>query len=259
MIELEAVEKRWGDSFALRGVSLTVTRGELVALVGHSGSGKTTTLELVNRLTEPTRGTVRVRGRDVADTDPIALRRSIGTVFQRFALFPQMTVAQNVGLVPRLLGWAPGDVSARIDELLALVGLPPDAYRARPPRSLSGGEQQRVGLARALAARPEILLMDEPFGALDPITRDALGGECRRLHEELGLTTLMVTHDMTEALLLGDRVAVMHGGRVLQVGTPAELLSSPADDRVSALLATPRRQLERLGRLATRSAEGEST
>jgi len=256
VIELVDVEKRWGATRALAGVSFRVSRGEFVALVGESGSGKTTTLKVVNRLVEPTRGKVSIEGRDVAATDPVALRRSIGTVFQRFALFPHMTVSENVGLVPRLAGWSAEDVRSRVQELLELVGLPPDVYATRFPRALSGGQQQRVGLARALAARPEILLMDEPFGALDPITRSSLGSECRRLHDELGLTTLMVTHDMVEALLLADRIAVMDAGRVLQIGTPEQLLTAPADDTVSELLATPRRQIERLGSLSRGAWDG---
>jgi osmoprotectant transport system ATP-binding protein len=251
VIDLESVEKRWGDTLALRGVTLSIARGELVVLVGESGSGKTTTLELVNRLAEPSAGKVKVAGQDVASRDPIQLRRSIGTVFQRFALFPHMTVAENVGLVPRLVGWSQADIDGRVRELLELTGLAPDEYAARFPRALSGGQQQRVGLARALAARPEILLMDEPFGALDPVTRDTLSWECRRLHDRLGLTTMMVTHDMTEALLLADRIAVMHEGSILQVGTPEELLTAPAHPQVSALLETPRRQMASLGRLSS--------
>jgi len=228
VIDVIDVDKRWGATWALQGVSLRVARGELVALVGESGSGKSTTLKLINRLAEPTRGQVLVGGRDVMAQDPVALRRTIGTVFQRFALFPHLSVAENVGLLPRLLGWAPADTLARTRELLQLVGLAPDVYQGRFPRELSGGQQQRVGLARALAARPALMLMDEPFGALDPITRGKLGAEYRRIHDELGLTTLMVTHDMVEALLLADRIAVMAEGRVLQVGTPRELLAAPS-------------------------------
>ena len=251
MIELESVVKRWGDSVALDGVSISIAAGEFVALVGESGSGKTTTLELVNRTEEPTSGRVLVSGSDVASVDPIELRRSIGTVFQRFLLFPHLTVFENVGLVPRLSGWQRDRIGARVHELLSLVGLDPATYAERMPRELSGGQQQRVGVARALAARPKILLMDEPFGALDPVTRDALSRECRRLHDELGLTTLLVTHDMTEALLLADRIVVLHRGRVLQVGTADELLRTPADEHVSALLDSPRRQIARLRELSS--------
>ncbi len=256
MIHLEGVEKRFDDgTLALRGVSLSIAPGELVALVGESGSGKTTTLKTINRLVDPTAGTVRVDGRDVTELDPIALRRSIGMVFQRFALFPHLTVGDNVAVVPRLLGWAERDVAERVDALLELVKLDPAAHRDRSPRELSGGQQQRVGVARALAARPRILLMDEPFGALDPVTRESLGLECRRIHEELGLTTVLVTHDMTEALLLADRIAVMHAGELLQVGTPHALLEAPSHDRVRELVGWPRRQAAQLATLA-RGAEG---
>ncbi len=233
----------------LKGVSLEVARGELLVLVGESGSGKTTTLKCINRLVAPTAGEVSVDGTDIASVDPVQLRRTIGMVFQRFALFPHMSVGDNVAVVPRLLGWPEPTVAARVDELLDLVGLAPDAYRARSPSALSGGQQQRVGVARALAAKPSILLMDEPFGALDPPTRDVLGRECRRLHDDLGLTTVLVTHDMVEALVLADRIAVMHAGEVLQVGPPSELLASPAHDRVAALLGWPRRQAEQLAAL----------
>jgi osmoprotectant transport system ATP-binding protein len=250
VIEIERVSKSWGETYALRDLSLSIAAGELVVLVGESGSGKTTTLKLVNRTEEPTSGRVRVAGRDVASENPIALRRSIGTVFQRFALFPHMTVAENVGLVPRLSGWSDARIASRVSELLELVGLATKTYAARLPSELSGGQQQRVGVARALAAEPKILLMDEPFGALDPVTRDVLSRECRRIHDELSLTTLMVTHDMTEALLLADRIAVLHAGSLLQVGSAEELLRAPAHQRVSQLLETPRRQIARLGELA---------
>ena len=251
MIEIENVSKRWGESVALDGVSLSIAAGQFVVLVGESGSGKTTTLELVNRTEEPTSGRVLVSGTDVASVDPIELRRSMGTVFQRFLLFPHLTVAENVGLVPRLSGWQPERTAARVRSLLELVDLEPSTYAQRMPRELSGGQQQRVGVARALAAEPKILLMDEPFGALDPITRDGLSRECRRLHDELSLTTLMVTHDMTEALLLADRIVVLHRGRVLQVGSADELLHTPADDHVSAMLESPRRQIARLRELSS--------
>ena len=250
MISLQGITKEFKSGvFAVRDVSLEIEPGEFLVLVGQSGSGKTTSLKAVNRLVEPTKGTVRIDGKDVAKTDPIELRRSIGTVFQRFALFPHMTVGENVGLVPDLCGWSADEIHSRVDELLDLVELPPKSYRDRFPRELSGGQQQRVGLARALAARPKVLLMDEPFGALDPMTRDTLAQACRRLHEELELTTLMVTHDMTEALLLADRIAVMHEGRVLQVGTPAELMADPAHDVVRHFVQTPQRQSERLSSL----------
>ena len=250
MIRFAGVEKRYGQVAALRGLSLEVAPGELMAVVGASGSGKSTLLRLVNRLVEPSAGRVEVDGKDIAGLDPVALRRTIGMVFQRFALFPHLSVARNVAVVPSLLGWAEPEIRARVDELLSLVGLPPGLYRERLPSQLSGGQQQRVGVARALAARPRILLLDEPFGAVDPIARDALGRAFRALHEAQHLTSVMVTHDMAEALLLADRVAVMHEGGLLQVGTPAELMRAPQSEQVRALLETPRRQAERLAALS---------
>jgi osmoprotectant transport system ATP-binding protein len=247
VISLQDVTKQWADgSFALDGVSLRVPPGELLALVGKSGCGKTTTLKIINRLLQPNSGRVHVHGKDASETDPIALRRSIGTVFQRFLLFPHMTVAENVGIVPQLCGWSAASIRARVGELLELVELPSATYGERLPRELSGGQQQRVGLARALAARPKVLLMDEPFGALDPMTRDSLAEAFRRLHSELGLTTLMVTHDMTEALLLADRIAVMDSGRVLQVGTPTELLAHPEHEIVRQFVQSPQGKSKRL-------------
>jgi osmoprotectant transport system ATP-binding protein len=237
----------------LRDVDFEVAPGQLLVVIGASGSGKTTLLKLVNRLLEPTEGRVLVDGADVADRDPIALRRSIGYVFQRFGLFPHLTLAENVAVGPRLSRWNAADIAARTDELLELLGLAPDVYRSRYPDELSGGQQQRVGLARALAARPSIMLMDEPFGSLDPVTRDQLQVSYRRLHDELGLTTLLVTHDVVEALLLADRVLVLHEGRVVQVASPSELYAS-LEPRVASLLAVPRRQLERLDALAGRRA-----
>lgn len=217
-----------------------------MVLLGTSGCGKTTTLKMVNRLVEASEGTVAVGGVDVSERDPAELRRSIGYVFQRIGLFPHLTVAANVAVVPTLLGWPSAEISARVDELLELVGLPPAEYRDRWPRALSGGQQQRVGVARALAARQRVLLMDEPFGALDPITRDRLQGELRSLHDALGLTTVVVTHDVAEALRLGDRVGVMDGGRLVQLGPPAELLARPASPFVEAVMSTPRTQADRI-------------
>jgi osmoprotectant transport system ATP-binding protein len=237
----------------LRDVDFEVARGQLLVVIGASGSGKTTLLKLVNRLLEPTEGRVLVDGVDVAGRDPIALRRSIGYVFQRFGLFPHLTLAENVAVGPRLSRWSATDIAARTDELLLLLGLAPDVYRSRYPEELSGGQQQRVGLARALAARPSIMLMDEPFGSLDPVTRDQLQLSYRRLHDEFGLTTLLVTHDVVEALLLADHVLVLHEGRVAQVATPSELLAS-REPRVVRLLEVPRRQLARLDALAGRRA-----
>ncbi|MCA1458507.1 ATP-binding cassette domain-containing protein [Bradyrhizobium sp. BRP22] len=240
-----------GDVVAVDDVTLEVAEGEFLAIVGGSGSGKTTLLRLANRLIEADSGRVTVEGEDVRNVDPILLRRRIGYVFQSGGLFPHLAVGANIGITPKLLGWPAAEIAARVDELLELVQLDRAQYRERLPSELSGGQRQRVGVARALAARPRIVLMDEPFGALDPLTRDALGDDFRELHRRLGLTTVMITHDMTEALLLADRVAVMHGGRLLAQGTPAEL-SGSSDPYVEKLLHTPRRQAERLGKLLPR-------
>jgi osmoprotectant transport system ATP-binding protein len=236
---------------AVDDVSLEVAEGEFLAIVGGSGSGKTTLLRLANRLIEADQGRITVEGQDVRAVDPVALRRRIGYVFQSGGLFPHISVAGNIGITPKLLGWPAAEISSRVDELLDLVRLDCTRYRDRFPHELSGGQRQRVGVARALAARPKIVLMDEPFGALDPLTRDALGDDYRDLHRKLGLTTVMITHDMTEAILLADRVAVMHGGKLLAQGTPAQL-SQSGDPYVGELLRTPRRQAERLNELLPR-------
>jgi len=253
MIELTNVTKRFvaDGPPAVDAVSLSVAAGEFVVLLGESGSGKTTTCKMINRLVDATSGTITVDGDDIQSLDPVMLRRRIGYVFQGIGLFPHWTVGRNIAAVPSLLGWDADDTAARVDELLEMVHLPPDEYRDRRPTQLSGGQRQRVGVARALAARPKIMLMDEPFGALDPITRDNMQEEYRTLHRELGLTTVMVTHDMTEALLLADRIAVMKDGRVLQLATPHELLTSPADDYVKTLFDTPRKQAEQVEALVS--------
>jgi osmoprotectant transport system ATP-binding protein len=229
-----------------------------VALLGESGSGKTTLLRMVNRLVEPDGGEVRVDGKPVREGDAVELRRGIGYVIQQAGLFPHFTVGDNVAVVPRLLGWPAAKVAARVAELLALVGLPAAEYQHRFPDQLSGGQRQRVGVARALAARPKVLLLDEPFGALDPITRAALQDELRRIHQELGLTTVMVTHDLLEALSLADRIAVMYRGELRQLGTPAELMTAPADEYVARLMETARRQARELGASAPASAPTSS-
>jgi osmoprotectant transport system ATP-binding protein len=238
---------------ALDGVSLSVRAREFLAIVGPSGSGKTTLLQLINRLAEPSAGTAEVEGVDVRAVPPIALRRRIGYVFQGVGLFPHMTVAENIAVTPRLIGWDRARMAARVDELLDLVRLD-RGQRERYPHQLSGGERQRVGVARAIAAQPKIVLMDEPFGALDPINRDAIGGDYRRLHEQLGLTTVMITHDMLEAVLLADRIGVMRAGRLIAEGTPRELMTGTHGDYVDELMATPRRQAERLNALMAREA-----
>src|SRR3954453_14122246 len=233
---------------AVDDVTLEVAEGEFLAIVGGSGSGQTTLLRLANRLIEADRGHIMVEGEDVRQADPISLRRRIGYVFQSGGLVPHISVAGNIGITPKLLGWPQAEISARVDELLDLVQLDRAQHRDRFPHELSGGQRQRVGVARALAAKPRIVLMDEPFGALDPLTRDALGDDFRALHDRLGLTTIMITHDMTEAVLLADRIAVMRAGKLLAQGTPAELAESD-DAYVGELLGTPRRQAARLGEL----------
>lgn len=244
-IELSKIDKRFGAYAALAGVDLTIDPGEFVALVGPSGSGKTTLLKTINRLVVPDGGHVRVDGQDAAAEAPHKLRRRIGYVIQEVGLFPHLTIAENISVTPRLLDWDRARLAARVDELLDLVDLPREVA-VRTPAELSGGQRQRVGVARALAAEPKIMLMDEPFGALDPLTRDALGSDYRALHDKLGLTTVMVTHDMAEAVLLADRVVVLQGGVIVADGPPARLLAETDDAEVRALLEAPRRQAERL-------------
>ena len=241
MIQVTGLTRRYGETLAVADVTFHVDAGQMLALVGDSGSGKTTTLKMINRLVEPDAGRVVVEGRDAASVEPHALRRSIGYVFQGIGLFPHMTVAENAAVPLRLLGWPRDHIDARIAELLALVELDP-SLAGRFPAALSGGEQQRVGVARALAASPRVMLLDEPFGALDPLTRDRLQRSFDALRQRLALTAVFVTHDMAEALVLADRIGVMRSGRLVQLGTPAELARSPADDGVARLLDTPRRQ-----------------
>ena len=237
---------RAASAAAVNDLSLTVPPGEVCVLVGPSGCGKTTTLRLVNRLVEPTRGQVLIDGQDVAGLDPVWLRRRIGYVIQHIGLFPHRTIAENVGTVPRLLEWPAERIRRRVDELLALIGLDPGQMRDRYPAQLSGGEQQRVGVARALAAEPPLLLMDEPFAAVDPIVRERLQDEFRRIQRALGTTVLFVTHDVDEAIRLATRVAVMRqGGRLAQCSAPAELLARPADEYVARFVGADR-MLKRL-------------
>jgi len=248
VLRLVALRKRFGATVVVDGLDLTVDRGERVVLLGGSGSGKTTTLKMVNRLIEPDGGRVEIDGTDAATLAPHELRRRIGYCFQQVGLFPHLTVGENVAITPRLLEWEPARIAARIDELLDLVELPPTEFRDRLPASLSGGQQQRVGVARALAAAPSLVLLDEPFGALDPLTRDRLQQSFLAIARRLALTAIFVTHDMLEALLIGDRIAVMRDGRLEQIGTPAELLTHPASEYVRTLLATPFQQIERVRR-----------
>ncbi len=224
------------DVPAVNDVTMDIAPGELVVLLGTSGSGKTTLLKMVNRLEEPTSGTILVNGENVQSLPAASLRRHIGYVIQQAGLFPHMRVRDNVAVVPRLLKWDKALIEARVVELLDLVGLPDHAFGQRYPTQLSGGEQQRIGLARALAAEPPTLLMDEPFGALDAITRRRLQDELRRIHKLLAPTILFVTHDVDEAIRLADRIAVMRGGKLLQVGTPLDLILHPADEFVSDLV-----------------------
>ena len=246
-LAFDRVSRLYGEILAVDGISLQVPRGQFAALVGASGSGKSTLLKTVNRLVEPSSGAVQVDGTDTADLRLPQLRRRIGYVFQSIGLFSHMRVDENIAIGPRLAGQtlAPD----RIAELLDLVDLDP-ALARRMPDALSGGQRQRVGVARALAAEPALLLMDEPFGALDPVTRDALGNRVRTLHDTLGLTTIMVTHDMAEALLLADRVLVMDGGRIVADETPAALASGEGGSIAQALVAVPRQQARRLSELS---------
>jgi osmoprotectant transport system ATP-binding protein len=237
MIEFLDVVMSRGGRTVLKGVSLSAAPGEVIALVGQSGSGKTTLLRLVNRMLRPDSGEVRVGGRSVAEWDETSLRRQTGYAIQDVGLFPHFTVAENVALVPTLLEWAPSRTEARVNELLQLVGLAPADFRHRWPDELSGGQRQRVGLARALAADPPTLLMDEPFGALDPITRSELHREFRRLHDQIPRTVLLVTHDLAEAFALADRIGVLLDGRLLVCDTP-EALQASQDPYVRTLVET---------------------
>jgi osmoprotectant transport system ATP-binding protein len=242
VIRLEHVTKTYGgDHVAVDDLSLEVAQGEVCVLVGPSGCGKTTTMRMVNRLIEPTSGRIYVGGEDILQLDPVQLRRRIGYVIQQIGLFPHMTIADNVATVPRLLGWRRDRIRARVDELLDLVGLAPATFRARYPHQLSGGQRQRVGVARALGADPDVLLMDEPFGAIDPITRERLQDEFLRLQAEVHKTIVFVTHDIEEAVKLGDRIAILREGGILaQYDTPAEILGAPASEFVADFVGADR-------------------
>ncbi|QFZ76084.1 betaine/proline/choline family ABC transporter ATP-binding protein [Streptomyces fagopyri] len=253
-IELEHLTKRYPGSRdpAVDSVNMEIKAGELVVFVGPSGCGKSTTLKMINRLIEPTGGRIRIGGEDVTDMDPVKLRRRIGYAIQSSGLFPHMTVAQNIALVPKMVGWPKSRIRARVEEMLDLVGLDPGEFQGRYPRQLSGGQQQRVGVARALAADPPVLLMDEPFGAVDPITRDHLQDELIRLQRELHKTIVFVTHDFDEAIKLGDRIAVLRErSHIAQFDTPEAILTNPADDFVSGFVgagaALKRLNLTRVG------------
>ncbi len=249
MIVFDHVSKTYpGGTEAVRGLSLEVAEGETLVLLGTSGSGKTTTMKMVNRLIEPTAGRILVEGRDVMEQDPIRLRRGIGYAIQHIGLFPHMTVGENIAVVPRLLQWPRARIEERTDRLLALVGLEPGEFRDRRPSQLSGGQKQRIGVARALAADPPIVLMDEPFGALDPITREQLQNEFLELESVIRKTILFVTHDVFEAVKMGDRIALLDGGELQQLATPRELVESPANEFVDQFLGQHRFQLALLTR-----------
>ncbi|MEA2633493.1 MAG: osmoprotectant transport system ATP-binding protein [Chloroflexota bacterium] len=246
MIRLERVTKRYpGGQVAVRELTIEFQTGQLTMLVGPSGCGKTTTLKMINRLIEPTEGRIFHDEQDVTHTDPVALRLRMGYVIQNVGLFPHLSIADNVATVPRLLGWDKKRIQQRVTELLELVGLDPKQFARRYPHQLSGGQRQRVGVARALGADPPILLMDEPFGAIDRIARERLQNEFLRIQREVRKTVIFVTHDIDEAIKLGDRIAIMNAGRLEQYDTPAAILAKPASDLVIDLLG-PDRGLKRL-------------
>lgn len=246
MIEIEHITKRYGDTAVVDDVSMVIEPRSITVIVGTSGSGKTTLLRMINRLVEPTSGTIKLDGVDNRSVPGPQLRRSIGYAIQGHGLFPHRTVAQNIGTVPKLLGWDAGRIKARVDELMSLFQLDPAAYGPRYPHELSGGQQQRVGVARALAAEPNVLLMDEPFGALDPIIRTKAQEDLLAIQRRFDTTIVLVTHDMEEAVHLGDRIAVMDAGRVIQYATPAEILANPANDFVETLVGASDRPFKLL-------------
>jgi len=242
MIEIEHLTKRFAGAAApaVDDLTLAVGEREICVLIGPSGCGKTTTMRMINRMIEPDAGRIRIAGRDVTGIDPVALRRSVGYVIQQVGLFPHMTIAENVATVPHLLGWDATRTARRVDELLARVDMEPARYRDRYPRALSGGQRQRVGVARALAADPPVMLMDEPFGALDPITRAALQDEFLRILNDLGKTIVFVTHDIDEALKMGSRIAILRAGRLVQYDRPEAILAHPADAFVESFVGSDR-------------------
>ena len=251
MISLDRLSKNFGNTgpAAVDGLSLTVNAGEICVLIGPSGCGKTTTMRMINRMVEPDSGRIEVGGRDVTKIDAVELRRAIGYVIQQVGLFPHMTIAENIATVPRMLGWDAARITRRVDELLALVHMEPGLYRDRFPRALSGGQKQRVGVARALAADPPVMLMDEPFGAIDPITRALLQDEFLRILRELGKTIVFVTHDIDEAIRMGTRIAILKAGKVVQYDTPERILAQPVNAFVEAFVGGDR-SLKRLALLS---------
>ncbi|WP_276353301.1 ABC transporter ATP-binding protein [Cohnella caldifontis] len=252
MIRFTGVNKEYDDGHqVLKDLNLEVKEGEITVLIGPSGCGKTTTMKLINRLIEPSSGRIEIGGKDIAAFDPVALRRKVGYVIQHIGLFPHMTIAQNVAVVPRLLRWDKSKTAARVDELLSMVGLEPKVYRNRYPSELSGGQQQRIGVIRALAADPSIILMDEPFSALDPLSREQLQDELIRLQHELKKTIVFVTHDMDEAIKLADTIILMNGGTIVQTGHPDRILRHPANDFVKNFIGKKRLQEEGRRRVFT--------
>ncbi|MDF1532442.1 MAG: betaine/proline/choline family ABC transporter ATP-binding protein [ANME-2 cluster archaeon] len=240
-VHLQQVTKKYDERFAVEQLDLDLLGGELLILIGPSGSGKTTTLRMINRLIEPDEGIITINDHDIMEFDPVRLRRNIGYVIQDIGLFPHMTIKENIGLVPRLEGWSDQDISDRVSYLLDFVSLPPESFMDRYPEQLSGGQQQRVGLARALAMDPPLLLMDEPFGALDPILRKQLQDEFNIIKQEIGRTILFVTHDIDEAFKLGDRIGVMSDAKLVQIGTPEELILHPENELVSDIVDAKRK------------------
>lgn len=240
MIAFHNVRKFYGATEAVKGISLNIAKGQLAVLIGPSGCGKTTTLKMINRLIDASEGTILLDGKDILEQNPEQLRRGIGYVIQSIGLFPHMTVQQNIQVVPKLLGWSKQKSAARADALLELIGLEPSQYRHSYPKELSGGQAQRVGVARALAVDPPVLLMDEPFGAVDPLTRERLQDEFLGLQKKLQKTIVMVTHDIDEAIRMGDVIAVMNDGKVAQFATPKTLLQEPADAFVRDFIGADR-------------------
>ena len=240
LISFKNVTKKYGDSVAVDNLTVNFKSGETVVLIGPSGCGKTTTLRMINRLIEPTEGSIYINDTDISKINPVELRRNMGYVIQQIGLFPHMNIAQNVGLVPYLKDWSESKRKHRVEELLDFVGMPPSKFYHRYPNELSGGQQQRIGVARALAADPEIILMDEPFGALDPITRSALQDELLQMQDKLGKTIVFVTHDMDEALKLADKIVIMKDGKVLQFDSPEHILKNPANEFVEDFIGKDR-------------------
>jgi osmoprotectant transport system ATP-binding protein len=240
MIRFENVTKMYGDVQTLNDISFDVQKGEILSLIGSSGCGKTTTLRMINRLIELSSGKIFIEDQDISKINPVELRRGIGYVIQQVGLLPHLTIGKNIGLVPKLKGWKEDQYDKRIDELLEMVGLEPQVFRNRYPAELSGGQQQRVGVIRALAAEPPIVLMDEPFSALDPISRDQLQDDIARIQKEIHKTIVFVTHDMDEAIKISDRIAIMNHGRIVQLGTPKSILDQPVNEFVKDFIGEKR-------------------